>query len=104
MYLTMCRKSLASLLIFSWIILCGVDLVAGFDLSDSTQLHDPSDAHVPSKPFAVLLGSDIDESADHRGIRYENPVDQFTAATNSYAPDVPQKFSKLYKVLRVFII
>ncbi len=100
----MCRNALAGLLIFSWIILSGFDLIADLNLPNPGQYDDPADAPTRSEPFAALLASDIVESADHQSTGYATVLERFTAPTTPFAPDLPQKISKLHKLLHIFII
>ena len=100
----MCRKALAALLIFSWMILSVVDLVEDLDAPDPTHFDDPDDGPIPSNPFAGLLTRNIVESAAHQGIRYANLLDGFTGGITIYKPHLAQTTSKLYKVFRVYII
>ncbi len=104
MYPAMLRRVLATLLIFCWMLLPGFDLAADLKLPNTGQFNATASGSNPSKPFTALTDSDILESAAYHGRRYLNLQGRSTAAIRLCAAELPQKISRLYKVLRVFII
>ena len=102
MYAVMLRSALAILLIFCWMLLSGCDLVADLKLPHTEQFADSAGA--PSKPFTAFLASDILESAAYHGRPSVNHREWSTVGIRLFAAELPQKISKLHKLLRVFII
>jgi hypothetical protein len=99
----MLRRFVALLLVFSWIILSGYDVVEDLDLPDQIEVQSSSD-----NPIAVgsngVLARNIVESADHKPYRCHCLFEQFATQKASYPPHYSQKTSKLHKVHRVFLI
>jgi hypothetical protein len=100
----MLRKTLSALLVFSWIILSGLDVVEDLDLPDPIQLQDSTEAPLRGSPSAGLLARNIIETATHAGIRCSNSLEQFSHPVTTYTPHYSQRVSKLHKVHHVFII
>jgi hypothetical protein len=100
----MLQKALAGLLIFSWIVLSGFDVLEDLDLPDQVEIRDSNEAPLPGNGSAGLLARNIVETATHAGIRCSNLLEQFTAPTTIYTPHSSQRVSKLHKVHHVFII
>ncbi len=100
----MLRKTLSALLVFSWMILSGLDVVEDLDLPDPIQLKDSTEPPLPVSASAGLLASNIVETATHAGIRCCNPLEQFTHPITTYTPHSSQRVSKLHKVHHVFLI
>src|SRR3972149_98496 len=60
----MLRKALAFLLIFSWIILSGFDLLEDLDVPIQVDIHSPIEGSLPNLGQRVDLVNNIVESAD----------------------------------------
>ena len=99
----MLRRFVALLLVFSWIILSGYDVVEDLDLPDQIEVQSSSD-----DPIAVgsngVLARNIVESADHTPYRCQCLLEQFATRKATYTPHYSHKTSKLHKVHRVFLI
>jgi hypothetical protein len=99
----MLKRSVALLLVFSWTILSGYDVVEDLDLPDQVEFQSSTD-----DPIAVhsngLLTRNIVESADHTVGRSDNLLEQFATRKANYNPHQSLKTSKLHKVHRVFLI
>jgi hypothetical protein len=99
----MLRRFVALLLVFSWIILSGYDVVEDLDLPDQIEVQSSSD-----DPIAVgsngVLARNIVESANHTPYRCHCLLEQFATQKASYPPHYSHKTSKLHKVHRVFLI
>jgi hypothetical protein len=100
----MCQKAVAAILICTWLILSGADLLEDLDLPDRTEFDDPAESEIPSNPFAGLLTRNIVESAAHEGIRFANLLGAVIAEIIVHKPHPTQSIAKLYKVFHVFII
>jgi hypothetical protein len=100
----MLRKIVSALLVCSWIILSGLDVVEDLDLPDRIEFQDTADAPSATTAPAGLLARNIIETATHAGNRCSNSLEQFTHPTPLYIPHGSDKVSKLHKVHHVFII
>jgi hypothetical protein len=96
------KRFIAILLVFSWIILSGYDLVEDLDLPDQIEFQSSTDDPIPVHSTG-LLTRNIVESADHTAGRCQNLV-QFATRKTTYNPHQSLKTSKLHKVHRVFLI
>ena len=100
----MYRKSLAVLLIFSWIVLAGFDLLEDLDVPLQTRVHSPFDGSVPNVASGADIVNNIVESADHiqpfyAGLFGFPSVHSADGAALSF-----KKASRLHKLHRVFLI
>ena len=100
----MLRKPISVLLVFSWIVLSGFDVLEDLDLPDQIRFEDSTQVPSPGNGSAGLLARNIVETATHAGIRYSNSLEQYTAPITIYIPHSSQRVSKLHKVHHVFII
>jgi hypothetical protein len=100
----MLRGFVALLLVFSWIILSGYDVVEDLVLPD--QIEFQSSIPGPAAPHGSsgLVTRNIVESADHTPYRCQCLLEQFATQQASYPPHYSHKTSKLHKVHRVFLI
>jgi hypothetical protein len=99
----MFRKSLALLLMLSWVILFGTVIIqspAGF----GSQPHRTADAHTWSVKSAAVQTNDTVESARYTGLIQCNPVEPTTAELPVLAPPNFHRYFKLHKVHQVFLI
>ncbi len=101
---SMVREPLSVLLVFSWIILSGLDVVEDLDLPDQIEFQNATDAPVAANRSAGPLARNIVESATYVGMRNATVLEQFTAGVAIYTPNPSQKVSKLHKLKRVFLI
>jgi hypothetical protein len=99
----MLKRFLAVLLVFSWIILSGYDVVEDLDLPDQTEVQNSIDDPIVGASSGVLARNII-ESADYAPIHCQNLLEQFGFLKTTCVPHHSQKTSKLYKVHRVFLI
>jgi hypothetical protein len=99
----MLRRFVAFLLVFSWIILSGYDVVEDLHLPDQIEFLSSTNG-----PIAVhsngLLTRNIVESADHTPYRCHCLLEQFATQKATYPPHYSHKTSKLHKIHRVFLI
>jgi hypothetical protein len=100
----MLRKALSALLVLSWMVLSGLDVVEDLDLPDPIQFQDSTEAPLPGTASAGLLARNIVETATPAGIRCFNSLGQFTDSITSYTPASSRRASKLHKVHHVFRI
>jgi len=99
----MLKRFVALLLVFSWIILSGYDVVEDLDLPDQTEFQSSIDDPIVGASTGILARNII-ESADYTPSRCPNLLEQFGVLKTTYVPHHSQKTSKLYKVHRVFLI
>lgn len=101
----MARRSLAILLIFSWIILSGFDVVEDLHILNQSELKNLTNALIPRENGSGgILARNIVESADRMGSRCANLLEQGFETTAIYTPSLSQKVSKLHKIHQVFLI
>ena len=100
----MLRKRLALLLVLSWVILSGYDVVEDLDLPDGIELHNPTDALSRGPGSAGLLARNIIESADRPHLHCVSLSEHYLEFTASFTPNLSQKVFKLHKVNQVFLI
>ncbi|MCE3240287.1 MAG: hypothetical protein K0Q83_794 [Deltaproteobacteria bacterium] len=100
----MLRKRLALLLVLSWVILSGYDVIEDLDLPDRIELHNSADALFRGPGSAGLVARNIVESADRPHLRCASLLEHHLEFTASYAPRLSQKVFKLHKVNQVFLI
>jgi hypothetical protein len=100
----MLRKPLAVVLIVSWIILSGFDLLEDLDFPIEGSVHGPLEGRLPNMGPGVDMVNNLLESGDctrlaPSGLRklpvVDSPVD---------APAVREKASKIYKLHCAFLI
>lgn len=101
----MFRKSVAVLLVLSWVILSGFDVVEDLDLPDQAGLCSSKSAEPSGAPWSCRLVNNIVESADTASGRApvlaSKPVGRqgaFTAITVSHIK------LKLHKLHAIFLI
>jgi hypothetical protein len=101
----MLRKSLAVLLVLSWVILSGFDVVEDLDLPDEVEVGKSAAAEFPPGPWSCRLVNNMVESANASSTREpvlaSNPVigkAYFTAVTVSHVK------LKLHKLHAIFLI
>jgi hypothetical protein len=103
-YIVMLRKWLALLLLFSWVIFSGFDIVEDLDLPDPLELHNSADAPSRGTGSAGLLARNIVELADRTHMRCSNLLEYSFEWTAIYTPSVSYGVSKLHKVHQVLLI
>jgi hypothetical protein len=92
------------LLIVSWVILSGFDLVEDLKLPRPAEVHTlPDSAQSNGIPHLIALNN-IVESADHRQASYTCFFDLETVDLSSGRVVVFRKVFQLHKVHRVFLI
>jgi hypothetical protein len=101
----MLRKSLAVLLVLSWVILSGFDVVEDLDLPDELQVCNSRAPDVPGAPWSCRLVNNIVESADssfvRRPVLLVQPVVRHASAA---AVTVAHTKLKLHKLHAIFLI
>jgi hypothetical protein len=100
----MLRKALAVLLVLSWIILSGVDLIEDLDLPDQIALSKCRAAALPGTPWSCRLVNNIVESANTSSGR--DPVFVYEPVVHAPFAAVPVSHSKLklHKLHAIFLI
>ena len=100
----MYRKPLAVLLIFSWIVLAGFDLLEDLDVPLQTRVHSPFDGSLPNVSSGANIVNNIVESADHIQPSYTGLLG-FPAVASAIDTALSfKKASRLHKLHRVFLI
>jgi hypothetical protein len=100
----MLRRFVALLLVFSWIILSGYDVVEDLDLPNQIEFQSSMPDPVAPLGSSGLLTRNIVESADHTPYRCQCLLEQLAIRKITYTPHYSQKTSKLHKIHRVFLI
>jgi len=100
----MSRKAVALFLVFSWILLSGLDVVEDLDLPDRIAFQNSGEAAAARNGSTGPLARNIVESAIYAGIRWSTVLEQLAPPVINYVPYFSQKISKLHKVNRVFLI
>jgi hypothetical protein len=98
------RKFLAVLLIGSWVILSGFDLLEDFDLPLQTGVHSPSENSVPNGGPGVDLVNNLLESGDRTRFFHIGLFGLPVLDALFDLPPISKKVSKIHKLHRVFLI
>jgi hypothetical protein len=102
---SMFREALAFLLIVSWVILSGFDLLEDLSLPKPTNVHALPNASVPNGDRGFNVLNNIVESADHKQLSYASFFFNLTGI--DFSADgvlLLKKVSQLHKLHRVFLI
>jgi hypothetical protein len=100
----MFRKSLAILLVFSWIVLSGLDLLEDFDVQLDAGVHSPLEGPLPNGGSGINVVNNIVEFAD-RPQPFHAGLFGLLAVHLSVGTDLSfKKTSRLHKLHRVFLI
>jgi len=100
----MLRKVLACLLIVSWVILSGLDLLEDLDLPIEVAVHSPLEGPLPNLGPGVDLVNNILESGDRTKLCHS---ELFKLAAIYLSGDAVLSFKKvfrLHKLHRVYLI
>jgi hypothetical protein len=100
----MLRKALAGLLVLSWVLLSGLDVLEDLDFSNLVKLHRSTKAAGSSIGQVSRFANNIIESAYHSDAYYETVLKRFIAQQSAAAYTAIHKKSKLHKLHRVFLI
>jgi hypothetical protein len=101
----MLRKALAVLLVFSWVILSGFDLLEDFDLPIQIGVHQPLGNSPPSGGPGVDLVNNLLESGDRTRFSHTGLFALLLVFDSSVdGSKVSKKVSKIHKLHRVFMI
>jgi hypothetical protein len=100
----MLRKALAVLLVFSWVILSGFDLLEDFDLPIQIGVHQPLGNSPPSGGPGVDLVNNLLESGDRTRFSYVGLLALSVVDSSVDRSTVSKKVSKIHKLHRVFLI
>lgn len=100
----MLRKVLASLLVFSWVILSGYDLIEDFHLPTPLEVHAVPDASRHNTAPALNALNNIIESADHREASCACLFDLETVDLSVGTATVFTKVFRLHKLHHVYLI
>jgi len=100
----MLRKALGVLLIVSWVILSGFDLLEDLDVPSPAGVHSPLEGSLPSVGRGVDIVNNILESGDHARLSCAGPFELPAVDLPVDAPTVSKKVSKIHKIHRVFLI
>jgi len=102
----MLRKSLAILLLFSWVILSGFDLLEDLQFESGTSAYSqgPIDKSLPYLKHRASLANNIVESANHAQLFYPSLL-RLAAVQWPIQPVLSfHKVSQLHKLHHVFLI
>jgi hypothetical protein len=98
------RKPLALLLVFSWILLAGFDLLEDLDVPLQTRVHNPFEGSLPNVASGANIVNNIVESADYTQPFY-TALNDFPAVDSAIETALSfKKASRLHKLNRVFLI
>jgi hypothetical protein len=101
----MLRKSLAVLLVLSWVILSGFDVVEDLDLPDEVKICNPTAQDAPGAPWSCRLVNNIVESADTSSGRdpvlVPEPVGRHASFTALSASHIKLKLHKLHAIFLI---
>lgn len=100
----MLRKTLAVLLIVSWVILSGLDLLEDLDFPIQIGVHSPLEDSVPNVGWGVNLVNNLVESGDRPRPSYAGLFERPAVDLPVDAPTVSKKVSKIHKLHCVFLI
>lgn len=100
----MLQKALAVLLVFSWVILSGFDLLEDLDLPTQAGIQSPSGGSPPNSGPGVDLVNNILESGDRMRLSYARLFELPAVELPIDAPTFCKKASKIHKLHRVFLI
>jgi hypothetical protein len=104
-YLPMLHRALAVLLVLSWVILSGVDLLEDLDPFGQIRLHRSAGRSTPGVGHTIgSLTNNIVESAGHSRPRCWVTLDQPTVHQSVDVHVVVQRSSKLHKLHHTFLI
>jgi hypothetical protein len=81
----MLRKALAGLLVLSWVLLSGLDVLEDLDFSNQVKLHRSTKAAGSSVGQVSRLTNNIIESAYHSDAYYETVLKRFIAQQSAAA-------------------
>jgi hypothetical protein len=98
------RKLLGFLLIVSWVILSGVDLVQDLKLPNPVQINALPDHSAPKTSPGLAALNNIVESADHKRLPYATLFDSVSVNLFIGGAIVFKKVFRLHKLHRVFLI
>lgn len=100
----MLRKALAVLLVLSWIILSGFDLLEDFDFPIERGVHGPLEGPLRNMGPGVDMVNNLVESADRTRLGSSGLRELPVVDSPVNAPEVPEKVSKIHKLHRIFLI
>jgi hypothetical protein len=100
----MLRKALALLLVFSWVILSGFDLLEDFDFPIQVGVHSPLEDSVPKVGHGVDLVNNILESGDRTRLYHADLFELPIVHLSADAPLVSKKVFRIHKLHCVFLI
>lgn len=98
------RKVLGLLLIVSWVILSGLDLVEDLGLPSPVEVHALPASSLPNAALHLNALNNIVESADHRQFSYACLFDLETVDLSVGGVVVFKKVFRLHKLHRIFLI
>jgi hypothetical protein len=100
----MLRRALTVLLIFSWVILSGFDLLEDFNLPIQVGIDSPLEDSVPNAGPGGDLVNNILELGDRTRLSYVGLFELPIVGLPIDAPTVSKKVSRIHKLHRVFLI
>lgn len=100
----MLRKALAGLLVISWVLLSGLDVLEDLDFSNEVKLHRSTKAVGSSVGHVSRGANNIVETAYRSETDDEAVLSQFIAQQSVARHTAILKKSKLHKLHRVFLI
>lgn len=100
----MAHRSLALLLIISWLSLSGFDVLEDLDFPDQIELYSSTASPLLDHGRTARLTHNMVESAGHSIVRYFNCMEQRAVRLLICSPTQSQKISKLHKLHHGFLI
>lgn len=98
------RKPLAILLVFSWVILSGLDLLEDLDVQLDAGVHSPFEGSLPNVGSGLNIVNNIVESADHIQPFYAELFEFLAVHLSDDTALSFKKASRIHKLHRVFLI
>jgi hypothetical protein len=103
-YLPMLHRALAVLLVLSWVILSGFDVLEDLDPFGQIEFHSSAGPSTHGVGHTISLANNIIESADHSRPRHSVTRHQPTVHLSVDVYVVVQSSSKLHKLHHIFLI
>lgn len=100
----MLRKALAVLLVFSWVILSGFDLLEDFDFPVQVGVHSPVEGSLPNVAPGVNSVNNLLESGDRPRLSYAGLFEVPIVHLSVGGPLVSKRIVKIHKFHRIFLI
>jgi hypothetical protein len=100
----MVRKGLAVILVVSWVILSGFDVLEDLNFPSQTELHASAHRASSASGHFSRWANNIVESAEDSESCHEKVLEQLVAQRSAAVYTAKLKSSKLHKLYRVYLI